>query len=65
MNKESGAGKLTHPDIDNPYQGELIDDLGNKTHYDELSSVHLEPAGYDLSLANDFMNYIMGLEEAY
>ena len=63
--EESGAGKLTHTYIDNHYQGELIDYLGNKNHYDELSSVHLEPAGYDLSLANDFMNYLMGLEEAF
>ena len=63
--EESGAGKLTHTYIDNHYQGDLIDYLGNKNQYDELSSVHLEPAGYDLSLANDFMNYIMGLEEAF
>ena len=57
-----GCGKLCHTYIDFPTEGEVIDYMGNKYYYHELSSVHMEFAGYSLSLEAEFFNLILGLK---
>lgn len=57
------TGKNTHTYIDYETEGDITDYMGNPGHYHELSSVHLEGADYSLSLADAYINYIMGLRE--
>ena len=52
------TGKNTHTYIDNERDGILIDYLGNKCAYHELSSVHLEQADYHLSLSQEYVDYL-------
>ena len=54
----SHTGKLTHTYIDKPIRGEIIDYLGNKGMYSELTFIHLYPAEYSLSMSRDFISYI-------
>lgn len=53
------TGKMTHTYIDYPQEGELTDYLGNTEHFSELSSVHLEDADYELSLTQDYIDFIL------
>lgn len=55
------TGKLSHTYIDTPRIGYMKDYLGNYAHYNEKTSVHLEAAGYDLSL-HDYLNYFTKLQ---
>ena len=52
------TGKNIHTYIDEEYEGYVEDYLGNVGYYKELSSVHLEDAEYDLSLASTFKDYL-------
>lgn len=52
------SGKLTHTYLDYEQHGELTDYLGNKMHFDELSSVHLEKSGYVMSIADEFKEFL-------
>ena len=52
------TGKNTHTYIDNERDGILIDYLGNKCAYHELSSVHMEQADYHLSLSQEYVDYL-------
>ena len=54
------TGKLTHTYFDEECQGWLVDYLGNGCEYYEQSYVHLEDAGYSLSLAKEFIEYLKG-----
>lgn len=63
--KKQGSGKLCHTYIDDEMQGEVIDYLGNKGKYLELSGVHMEPTGYVLGLDNEFIKLIMGVKSSY
>ena len=63
--KKQGSGKLCHTYIDDEMQGEVIDYLGNKGKYLELSGVHMEPTGYILGLDNEFIKLIMGVKSSY
>lgn len=56
------CGKLTHTYIDEPVSGTMVDYLGNIAEYHEQSFVHLEPSGYSMSIAEDFINYIKGVQ---
>lgn len=56
------TGKNTHTYIDEEIEGELIDYLGNKGHYHELSYIHLEPAPYDLSISRLFYDYLRDIQ---
>lgn len=56
------TGKMTHTYIDEEKMGHIKDYLGNIDKYDELSSVHLENAEYSLSLADQFIDYILGIK---
>ena len=55
---ESATGKLTHTYIDIPFDDVLTDYLGDSYVVHELSCVHLEAAGYSLSMAKEFLAYI-------
>lgn len=57
------TGKNTHTYIDEERSGILTDYLGVKCEYHELSSVHLEQADYNLSLSEEYINYITQLKQ--
>ena len=59
------TGKLTHTYIDNETNGTVTDYLGNEFSYHELSSVHLEPQGYSLSLGYRYAQYLKGVKTYY
>ena len=56
------TGKLTHTYIDIEVYGTVTDYTGVTADYRELSGVHLEPAEYCLSMSEDFINYITGVQ---
>lgn len=58
----SKSGKNLHTYIDGEIEGQLIDYLGNKAPYKELCCIHLEPTGYDLSIASLYKKYITGVK---
>lgn len=60
-----GSGKLTHTYIDVEMNGELIDYLGNKSTYHEMSGVHLEESEYELSLDYEFKKFLKGVKGNY
>lgn len=58
-NEEADAsGKKTHTYIDNEITATIIDYQGTPLTVTELSSCHLEGAGYDLSISNEFATFI-------
>ena len=57
------SGRLVHTYIDTPRTGILIDMYGNESEYEELSSVHLEPATYTLGLVGEFVRFIRQVKE--
>lgn len=57
------TGKLVHTYIDDETQGEVIDYQGIKGYYHELSSIHLEEGDYSLSIADEFANYMLDIQE--
>ena len=57
------TGKNIHTYIDFPTDGLITDYLGNKGEYHELSSMHIEPTSYDMNLAVEYMNYLLGIED--
>lgn len=58
----SKSGKNLHTYIDGEIEGQLTDYLGNKAPYKELCCIHLEPTGYDLSIASLYKKYITGVK---
>lgn len=56
------TGKSLHTYIDDEKIGVLCDYLGNLAEYHELSSIHLEPTSYDLSLAKMYTDYLKGIQ---
>lgn len=56
------CGKMTHTYIDVETSGDLIDYMGNKGHYHELSFVHLEDADHTLSMKQDYIDYLLSIE---
>ena len=57
------TGKMTHTYIDEETNGIVIDYLGNEYEYNELSSTHLEPADYSLSIAEQYAKLLLGYYE--
>ena len=55
------TGKLTHTYIDDEREGYVTDYLGNKSYYNELSAIHLQPADYTLSLSSSYLLYLLGI----
>lgn len=62
-NKKSATGKLLHSYIDYEIDGDVVDYLGNKGHFHEESCVHLEGCDYSLSMADEFVEYMLNLKE--
>lgn len=59
------TGKLTHTYIDETKQGVIIDYKGNAVNYTALSGVHLEQCEYNLGLASNYIDYLMGVKETW
>ena len=57
----SATGKNIHTYIDTPQDGVIVDYLGNKGEYHELSSVHMESADYTLSISDVYLNYLLSI----
>lgn len=59
------TGKLTHTYVDEIKQGVIIDYKGNAVNYTALSGVHLEQCEYNLGLASNYIDYLMGVKETW
>lgn len=57
------TGKLLLKYIDDETEGWVIDKDGSPYHYHELSSIHMENAEYNLSLADEFIKYLEGIDD--
>ena len=55
------SGRLTLTYIDDETQGTVIDCNGVPFSYTELSSVHMEKSEYNLTMSDDFINYLKGV----
>lgn len=58
------SGRNVSTYIDEETQGVVVDYLGNKGTYHELSSVHLEESTYTLSLSRDYIRFLFGIERS-
>ena len=56
------TGKNIHTYIDTERQGVVRDYLGNLGEYHELSCVHLEESDYTLSLARDYVEFLLSIK---
>ena len=54
------TGKQTHTYIDNEISGELTDYNGIKNYYHEYSYIHLEETDFNLSLSENYIEYLNG-----
>ena len=59
---EEHTGKKTHTYIDVERQGIVKDYLGNYGKYHELSCVHISGAEYTLSLAREYVDYLLQIK---
>ena len=55
------TGKMTHTYLDFPFDGKVIDYLGNENEYHEKSALHLENAAYDFSKAQKFIDLVFSI----
>ena len=58
---EEHTGKLTHFYLDNCYQGEVTDYLGNTIKYKCKSGIYLEKTSYHFSMELGYLNYLKEL----
>lgn len=49
--------------IDDETEGDIVDCNGVPYHYHELSSVHMEPTDYTLSMSEQFIQYLLGVRD--
>lgn len=56
------SGKLTLTYIEEELKGTLVDYLGNTGEYHELSSIHMEPQSYFMSLIADYIKFLKGVQ---
>lgn len=59
------TGKNTHTYIDECKEGYLTDYKGIKSYYKEITSVHLSPSDYSLSLSKEYSDYIANVQDVY
>lgn len=59
------TGKLTHSYIDEEIEGDLIDHAGRLGHYHELSYIHLSPCEYSLTISDDFIDFLKGVQTEF
>lgn len=60
----NATGKQTLTYVDDGFCGMCIDYFGNKTTVTELSYIHMEPQGYSLSLATEYVRFLEGFQDA-
>ena len=58
----SKTGKNIHTYIDEETTGIITDYKGVSIPYHELSSIHLEESGYELSLSREFIDYLLNIK---
>ena len=56
------TGKQIHTYIDYETRGIVRDYLGNDYEYHELSGIHLEETEYSLSMSDEFLRYLLGVQ---
>ena len=56
------TGKMTHYYLDDPYQGEVTDYLGNTIKYKAKSGIYMEPASYSFSMEESYLNYLRKIQ---
>lgn len=56
------TGKNIHTYIDEETSGMITDYFGVTIPYHEMSSIHLEPSGYELSLSREFIDYLLNIK---
>lgn len=59
------SGKLTATYIDYETEGYITDYLGNEGYYHEMSSINLDPTSYNMSLAGDYVNYLLSINDDF
>lgn len=59
------TGKMTHTYIDNEMSGIVTDYLGRQYNYDEMSGIHLEKTGFEISLGSEFIKFLKGYKYTY
>lgn len=57
------SGRLISTYIDDETFGKVIDYMGNVGSYHEMSSINLEESTYSLSLAKDYLMYLLGIRK--
>lgn len=56
------TGKLTLTYIEEELQGTLVDYQGNSAPFHEMSSIHMEPQSYFMSLISDYTKFLRGVQ---
>ena len=56
------TGKMTLTYIDEASAGVLVDYLGNRAIWHERSSIHMEAQSYKMSMLDDYLKYIEGIQ---
>lgn len=59
------SGKLTHTYLDAEQQGTLIDYRGIPMEYEEMSSIHLEPTSYSMSILDEYKDFVKGVKRRW
>lgn len=52
------TGKNVHTYIDTPFKGIIVDYQGNESEVESLSSVHLEPTSFEMSISETFAEFL-------
>lgn len=55
------TGKNTHTYIDDEFHGIIVDYKGKECEIDSLSSVHLEPASFEMSISDTFADFLAAM----
>lgn len=57
----SYSGRLTSTYIDDEFSGTVLDYQGVPYEYNEKSAIHMEPSEYNLTMSDEFINYLKGV----
>ena len=61
---KENSGRQVATYIDETIKGTVTDYQGSRAVYEELSCLHLEESEYTMSIADDYLNYLLGIREA-
>lgn len=59
------TGKNCHTYIDEEYSGIITDYQGNTAEYYEKSGIYIDKTDYSLSLADNFIKYLQGVQDGF